>query len=36
MFNLFKKKEKVTEIYSPVIGSIHNIETASDPVFKQK
>ncbi|MQR88254.1 PTS glucose transporter subunit IIA [Bacillus megaterium] len=36
MFNIFKKKEKVTEIYSPVIGSIHNIETASDPVFKQK
>ncbi|MCM3192409.1 PTS sugar transporter subunit IIA [Priestia megaterium] len=36
MFNIFKKKEKVTEIYSPVEGIIHHLETASDPVFKQK
>jgi sugar PTS system EIIA component len=36
VFNIFKKKNKVTDIYSPVIGSIHDIETASDPVFKEK
>jgi sugar PTS system EIIA component len=36
MFNIFKKKENVTEIYSPVDGTIHQLETASDPVFKQK
>lgn len=36
MLNIFKKKNKTTEVYSPVLGSIHNISTATDPVFQAK
>lgn len=36
MFNFTKKKNIITEIFSPSSGELKEISTASDPVFKEK
>lgn len=36
MFNLFKKKNVETDIYSPISGEIKELSTALDPVFREK
>lgn len=36
MINLFKKKNSKVDVYTPTVGTVHELSEASDPVFKEK